>query len=336
MQRLRKRPRIDNLGAQQRAGSARWGRTIYLGLLAALGASLGYYLVGDMFVLSADGTVLKERHAIDAGYAAKITDVYVKQGESVQKGDPLLKLESFSMVKEIADMTLREGELALREGQLRSRLTQIRFLTPLAERSAKENSSTVARFDQVSSKGIVPATTRNGAVRDSLAASERLVELQSQGESTQAELELLARSRATSTAAMAQLHSIYDDGNVRATADGVIGARVPVAGKVVQFGENLTDINGGTSYVLAYLPDSYLFATKEGMAVTVTNGADSVTGRIESILGVADALPDEFQNMFRPRDRSRLMRIALDDETPFAISQKVWVTGCALGFCWAG
>jgi hypothetical protein len=47
------------------------------------------------------------------------------------------------------------------------------------------------------------------------------------------------------------------------------------------------------------------------------------------VLGVADALPAEFQNMFRPRDRSRLVRVVLDDPQPFAVSQKVRVSGCA-------
>jgi hypothetical protein len=70
--------------------------------------------------------------------------------------------------------------------------------------------------------------------------------------------------------------------------------------------------------------------------VNISSGSESAKGRIAAVLTVADALPDEFQNQFRPRDRSRLVRIALEGESPFAVSQKVWVTGCAFGICWAG
>jgi len=59
-----------------------------------------------------------------------------------------------------------------------------------------------------------------------------------------------------------------------------------------------------------------------------------VRGEVEEILAVADALPAEFQNMFRPRDRSRLVRISLPDDQPFAVTQKVTVRGCVLGLCW--
>ncbi|MCK1975366.1 hypothetical protein LNK20_22035, partial [Bacillus safensis] len=74
---------------------------------------------------------------------------------------------------------------------------------------------------------------------------------------------------------------------------------------------------------------------RKGMTVNVSGGAQSAKGKIETILTVADALPAEFQNMFRPRDRSRLIRIALANENPFAVSQKVTISGCAFGYCWA-
>ena len=87
--------------------------------------------------------------------------------------------------------------------------------------------------------------------------------------------------------------------------------------------------------MLAYLPEMYLFGLKAGDRVTVSAGASGTAGEIDAILSVADALPAEFQNMFRPRDRSRLVRIGIPPGHDFAISQKVRVGGCALGWCWA-
>ena len=133
---------------------------------------------------------------------------------------------------------------------------------------------------------------------------------------------------------MEQLRNIYDDGNVRASAPGVVGVKVPVPGQVVRLGDQLMQINGKSVYVLAYLPDQYLFQLREGTAVHLRGGGRTVTGHIDKILAVADALPAEFQNLFRPRDRSRLIRISISGENPFAVSQKVTVSGCAFGICW--
>lgn len=79
--------------------------------------------------------------------------------------------------------------------------------------------------------------------------------------------------------------------------------------------------NGGTTDVDAGL--DFLFA----------QSIQSLIAIFEAILGVPDALPPELQNMFRPRDRSRLVSIGLPKDHGVAISQKVRVGGCILGWC---
>ena len=118
-----------------------------------------------------------------------------------------------------------------------------------------------------------------------------------------------------------------------ATAEGTVGARVPVAGQVVKVGDELLQVNSGKAYIIAYMPDMYLFEVKSGDKVSIGGGSHRVAGEVESILTVADALPAEFQNMFRPRDRSRLIRVKLPDDHGFAVSQKIRVGGCIAGWC---
>lgn len=335
MKRLRKHPRIDVLGAQQRAGSVKWSRLVYLGLVSGFTASLAYFLAGDTVVLSMDGMVLRDRVSVGASYPAKVVEVFVKEGDRVEKGAPLLRLESFDMVRELADLGYRDSELAIREGQLRGKLATAKTILPLAARTASEINTTLARFDTVAGRSVVTAVTKNDTLRGSLAATERLAELEALQDSTATELALVSKARVASSDAVERLERIYDEGHLRAGGAGIIGARIPMAGQVVSFGDELMQINGGKSYLLAYLPDRYMFSVHEGMAVNVSGGGRSARGRIDAILPVADALPAEFQNMFRPRDRSRLARISLDDSQPFAVSQKVTVGGCAFGYCWA-
>ncbi|MFO7309465.1 MAG: efflux RND transporter periplasmic adaptor subunit [Pseudomonadota bacterium] len=334
MKRLRRQPRVDRLDAQQRSASGRLGRTVYLVLVTLFFGSLAYYLVGNMFVLSLDGTVLTERYSVGASYPGRVMEVYVKEGDRVEAGMPLIRIESFEMIRELANFALRDSELSIREGQLNGRLTTIAAIAPLAERTARETGATATQFDTISGRGIVSLLSKDDALRNSLQAAECLAALQSEKISTENELVLLRRSRAIFREAIDKLNGLYDDGYLRAGAPGVVGAKVPIPGQIVKFGDELMQINFGRSYILAYLPDAYLFEVSEGMPVRVKGGPHSARGRIEAILTVADALPAEFQNMFRPRDRSRLVRIGLEQPNPFAVSQKVTVTGCAFGYCW--
>lgn len=336
MKYLRKHPRIDNLGAQQRAGSVRWGRLVYLGLVSCLAGSLVYYLAGNMVVLSLDGTVLRERLAVDAAYRAKVTEVFVQEGQRVEAGAPLVRLESFDTVKQLADLAYRDGELAIRVKQIEGRIASIDNLLPLAERSERENRRMVEQFDAVDGRGLISSPTKSAALRGNFDAADKLADLRLQKQTATAELAVVTEARRTSQAAVSQLARIYDNGYVRAPGPGVIGAKVPLVGQMVGPGDQLMQVNGGKAYLLAYLPDQYLFRLREGMTVNVSGGGLSAHGRVDGILAVADALPAEFQNMFRPRDRSRLVRIMLPDDQPFAATQKIQVTGCALGLCWAG
>ncbi|WP_420963013.1 HlyD family secretion protein [Brucella sp. IR073] len=335
MKRLRKQPRIDVLDAQKRSSSGRMGRTVYLGLVIVFLGSLAYYLFGSMFVLSIDGTVLKERYSVGANYPGKVTEVFVKEGDKVEAGTPLARIESFEMIQELSNIAFRDSDLAIREGQLEGKLASINAVYPLAERTAHETKATSRQFDTVSGRGIVSSLSKDDALRNSLQAAERVAQLQSEKTATENELKLLEQSRGVFRQAMDKLNGIYDNGYLRASTSGIVGAKVPIPGQVVKFGDELMQINGGKSYILAYLPDEYLFNIWEGMPVNVKGGAQSAKGRIDAILTVADALPAEFQNMFRPRDRSRLVRIALDEKNPFAVSQKVTISGCAFGYCWA-
>ncbi|PSH68816.1 multidrug transporter [Phyllobacterium brassicacearum] len=334
MKYIRKRLRIDNLDRQQRSASGRLGRSVYLAVLVAFALWLGNYLVGSMFILSADGIVLNQRFAVSASYPATITKVLVSEGDSVTEGMPLVELESFEMVKEIAELSVRTSELAVREGELRGKATTIMQLLPLAQRSARESNDAVARLDRVSARGLVLGERRDEALTANFQAAERYSGLTAQATVTENELRVVEKSRQGAADAVSKLEGIYNQGKIRAAASGVVGSKIPVPGQVVRLGDELLQINGGKSYLFAYLPEQYLFPITAGMKVEVSGGNNRTTGTIEKVLPIADALPAEFQNMLRPRDRSRLIRIALPENHPFAMTQKVVIRGCVAGWCW--
>jgi hypothetical protein len=121
MQRIRKRPRLDQLLNQHRSGKVAWGRKLYLLLLSGLGLVLFNYFVGDAFLLRADGILLTDRKIVAATYPAKVVAVRVKEGDIVPQGEILVDLRSADMLRDIADLSVRTGNLAAQEAQLRVR-----------------------------------------------------------------------------------------------------------------------------------------------------------------------------------------------------------------------
>ena len=334
MQRIRNRSRLDTLVNQSRVGSpVAWGKRIYLALVTVLGLLVLNYAVGDAIILRADGTVLNDRYIVAATYPAKVLRVNVREGQKVQAGQELVELESSEMLKEISELSILASELAIREAQLRNRRSTVTSLLPLAERHASESNTQISRLDAIKARGLVSAQRMDQALSSEYVAASQLTELRAQSGALDDELSLVERSRERAAAALAQLESFYDKGTMRATAEGTVGARVPVAGQVVKVGDELLQVNSGKAYIIAYMPDMYLFEVKSGDKISIGGGSHLVAGEVETILTVADALPAEFQNMFRPRDRGRLIRVKLPDDHGFAVSQKIHVGGCIAGWC---
>jgi multidrug resistance efflux pump len=335
MKYIRKRPRLDTLLNQQRVDKKPWGRRLYLLLLAGLSLALLNHFLGAAVVLRADGILLTDRQVVAATYPAKVVAVRVKEGDAVKEGEVLFELESADMLKDIADLAARNSDLVIHEAELRGRVATVAALLPLAERNARESKDAIARIDSLSGRALISMQDMNQALTAGYDTAVKLAELRAQSDMLGQQLSLLEQTHTRAGAALAQLEEFYDRGFVRAGARGVVGSRVPVVGQVAKFGDELLQVYGEHAYVLAYLPDIYLFAVKPGDRVEVTGGGGSraVPGVVDKILEVADALPPEFQNMFRPRDRSRLMRVSLPKAHGFAISQKVEVGGCIFGWC---
>ena len=332
MKQLRKRLDITQEVVRAKSQPLPIGKWVYFFTLGCLLAGILNYFLGPIFLLRAEGMMLTERYVVDATYPARVKAVHVKEGDVVAEGDILLELESAGMLRDIADLAARQATISTRYAELRSRREAINALRPIAQRHAQEAETVVSQFDKLGAR-IVTSVRMDQALSSRYTAQSRLVEMEAE-ERVLAEEEVALQSmQSMSTEAITKLNSFYDGGLIRAATDGIVGAKVPLLGEVVEFGDELMRINRNSPYVLAYVPESYLFDMKEGKRVLVKSGSRRVVGRIESVLLVADALPDEFQNMFRPRDRSRLVRVRFEEDVPFAVTQKVKVRSCMPVIC---
>ncbi|MCB1490217.1 MAG: efflux RND transporter periplasmic adaptor subunit [Rhodobiaceae bacterium] len=303
------------------------GRMVYLGLVAALAVGLVNFLFGDFVFLRADGLVVRDRASVAATYLAYVDSVAVKPGQTVKKGDELMRLRSTDMLERLADLSSNRAQIAARVVDFKVRLATASRLMPLAERREQETTRVLKDFDGLSNRNLVTSVRYDEALLSRFDAQQEFVRLATENEALSDELKALEAAQADADNALVDLRAHYNDGVIAAPADGSVGADIPAPGDVHRPGEMILSIYSGAPYVLAYLPRRYLFAIRPGMRVKVSNGRMSATGEIETILPLTKEAPREFQNAFRPADRNQLGRIRLDNAPDFPLHEKVRITG---------
>lgn len=323
---LKKRPRSDNLINEKRAAPNSAGRIVYLGALAIFGLIVLNYLFGDLFFLRADGLVLKDETVIAPTYVARVQAVYVKEGQPVEKGQTVLNLQSFEMLERLADLSARRARLAADSVDFRIRSETVAALLPLAKKREDEAARVVSKFDQLAESGLTTAAGYDTALTANFNAQQDHVRLTSQLKTLAKELSTLQDARNVAETALDRLQENYADGVVIAPIDGSIGASIPAIGNVYRPGEPILSVYSGESYVLAYMPRRYLFSMEVGQKVTVSDGRASVPGVLDELLPVTRALAKEFQNTFKPTDRSQLAKIRLLEPSPFPLHEKVSIS----------
>ncbi len=323
---LKKRPRPDALVNEKRKAPHSTGRLIYLTVLGIFALVVANYLFGDFIFLRADGLVLKDENIIATTYVSRIEDIGVKAGQQVKQGQTLLRLQSSDILEHLADLSARRARLVSDNVEFRIRSGSVAELLPLARKREEETTKVVNKFDELDKAGFATASGYNGALTASYNAQQDRIKLTTQLKTLERELSTLQQARQVAEEALSNLESHYAGGIVRAPATGSIGATVPSVGHVYRVGEPMLSIFSGEPYVLAYLPPRYLFSIKPNQKVTVSDGRQSVAGVIAEILPVTDTLAKEFQNTFKPTDRSQLAKITLSQSSSFPLHAKVWIT----------
>lgn len=326
VRRIHRRPRADSQVNQARRGGGTLGRRIYLLLLVLLAITVGNYIWGDKLLFRADGLVLQDRTALAATSVVRVEEVFVRRGQQVRKGDTLLRVGSADILDRIADQTSRDSELAQRESALRSRLQQVKELQPIAARRAADAAEMLQSVKSARQRGVVPSVRLSEAMRENFDAQTVAVGLATELASLGQEIEVLAASRRATTDSLRDLREHYGAGMMLASQSGTIGHQVPDVGEVFRPGDAITSVHYGAPYVLAFLPDSYIFSIEVGDMVNLDNGRQEASGQIVEILPVSQNLPREFLAAFEPGKTRQLARVSLTQEAAFPVGSDVYIT----------
>lgn len=326
IQSLKKRPRPDVLANEKRMVTNPIGRMIYLGVLAVFAVAVLNFLFGDIIILRADGLVLKDQTVIATTFVARIQRVDIREGQQVTKGQVIMHLQSTEMLERLADLSARRARLVADTVEFRIRAETVAELLPLAQKRENEAARVVGKFDELALAGLTTASSYDNALTANFSAQGDRIKLATQFKTLEKEVATLHEARDVAESALRDLQAHYAEGVVRSPVTGAVGVSVPSIGNVYRTGEPMLSLYSGEPYVLAYLPHRYMFSIDVDDKVTVSDGRHSAPGVIAEILPVTDALAKEFQNTFKPRDRSQLAKIRLTGAASFPLLQKVSVT----------
>jgi multidrug resistance efflux pump len=320
----------------------RWRRLRNLILIAlglAVTVAIAIQLIsGGVVLLKASGLVTREHIAIGAPYQeTRVRQVFVRPGDRVEAGQKIAVVESTSISRTLAELAVEKARLSTRIGAIETRQTAIGILLPAAETNARQ---TQEYLDKVS-----------GASRNGLAVDKLLTDMTSAGfaatekhQSLKAERVSLAGELATYQNALKEVSDTYESlqrayagGALYAPVAGYVGSKVMSAGAVLgPAGNDIATIYTGPSFILAYLPDSYLFDLKVGQRVHVRSYTQSIIGVVEDLLPVTDAMPPEFQIPGDVRQRGQVFKISIPEAASLPLDQKVKISTCYFNGCDSG
>ena len=302
--------------------------------LAAVGGGVVYAYLGGRILLDADGVITQTRIAVSAPFDSRIKQVYVRPGDFVRAGQKIAMVESPSIARTLADLTVEKARMMARIAQLEARRNVVAALLPVAEANTEHGQSFLDSLIAARAKGLAVDKSIQELSSLQISAAERSLSLKSETAAVETELEGTQAALEEISKSYTSIKETYDNGILTAPVDGYIGSTVASVGEVLSGNSaKVAQIYSGTTFALAYLPESYLFDVEEGQKVGVKVRSRTIPATIEKVLPVTEALPPEFQLPNRVRERGQLVRISLEGKGQFAMDQKVRVTSCLRSDC---
>ena len=328
----------DELQASQIKWKRLRGFLFSTALMTASGGVGIYLLAGGSVLLNADGLVTRCRVAVASPWPdARVRQIVVRPGDWVEAGQKIAIVESAAMSRLLADLAAEKARVSSRLAQLSARRAVVKALLPSASANAAQTNAFLVTLQKARTRGIVVDRTIQTITAAKLDAMDKHLTLQEEVASLETEISSNQDALREVAAAYADSQKAYGSGLLSAPASGYIGSKVALVGEVLISGRaDVANIYTGPSYVVAYIPENYMFDVAEGQKLRVRGRGHVVAGRIDKVLPVTEALPPEFQLPNRARGRGQLARVALLDPENFAVDEKVQLTSCYLGGCRVG
>lgn len=327
---------------QLQASQVKWKRLRKLVLTTMLVGSAGalsiYALGGGSLMLDADGMVTRRTVAVASPWPdARIREIDVRPGDWVEAGQRIAVVDSAAMSRSLAELAAEQARVTGRIAQLEARREVVKALLPMASVAAEETDAFLSTLQKANENGMVVARSLQQMSAAKVQAMDKLLSLKAEQAALETEINSNQTALQQVSGAYGDLKRTYGSGVLTAPASGYVGSHVAMVGEVLSAGTTpVANIYTGPSYVLAYVPENYLFDVDEGQQVSIKGRGRTTIGHIEKVLPVTDALPPEFQLPNRVRGRGQLVRVQLSNPESFAVAEKIRLTSCYMEKCRLG
>lgn len=318
-------------------GARSIGRVVYLLLVIGFAVYLLGRLVGHLVVLNATGLVTSDRFIVGAAYTARVAEVHVEPGDTVEAGQVIARLESTEVLASLAQLAQNMALIEAQREAILKRQRVVESVLPVARRRLAVARDGEARLARYADKGVAPQTFRSAVLSEAFEAERDLATLQTELSSSKVELERINGNLDEVRSAMEATRRAYAQGVVTASVAGTVSAAVALRGQVLTAGEPVMEVLNGPPYVLAYLASGRLYNVSPGDRVVLTDGVRTIGAHVARIDIVADNLPSEFRTAFGTAERRQVMRVVADDPMPFPYLSRVTVVSpwsLSLAFAW--
>ncbi|HVV93007.1 MAG TPA: hypothetical protein VHD15_06290 [Hyphomicrobiales bacterium] len=306
-----------------------WGRYVYLAVVLVVFGYLANLAFGQYFWLRASGMVVSDHLMVASPYEVQITQMLVQPGDRVHKGQILAKVRSPQVVETVARLTAQAADTNARQAEIAVKLDVANAVMNTANQRLAETAAQLKQLNSVArhANGAISPTFISTVSAQHYAAMQEQASREAERKVATDQLADLRHSQADAKRALDNLRATYNDGNVVAPADGIVGPEVAARGDVVQPGQPVMQLYVGRKFAYVYLDTGTFFKATVGDRVTIADGFKRTRGTLETVMPLSVQLPTEFQTAFRAPRRGQVGKIRIDDPTKFPLLSTVVVTG---------
>ena len=248
---------------------------VYIPLILVIALVLGgivyWYIDYSKYIKTDDAHVEADNVAISSKMMGRISEEFIKEGDSVKQGQLLVVLDSLDLAAQknqaIASKLQAEASIAQAEAKYQYDLTN----NKVSEISLSKAQEDFARAKTQLKGDVITQEQYDHAVKTLETAQAQLEASRSQAKVSNAQIKSTQAAVASADAQINVIQSLLNNTKLYAPSDGVVGKRWLLPGDIAQPGQSIfTIINDRNLWISIYLEETKLDKLHKGQSTIFT------------------------------------------------------------------
>ena len=248
---------------------------VYIPLILVIALVLGgivyWYIDYSKYIKTDDAHVEADNVAISSKMMGRISEEFIKEGDSVKQGQLLVVLDSLDLAAQknqaIASKLQAEASIAQAEAKYQYDLTN----NKVSEISLSKAQEDFARAKTQLKGDVITQEQYDHAVKTLETAQAQLDASRSQAKVSNAQIKSTQAAVASADAQINVIQSLLNNTKLYAPSDGVVGKRWLLPGDIAQPGQSIfTIINDRNLWISIYLEETKLDKLHKGQSTIFT------------------------------------------------------------------